>query len=167
MTLYELQKKFLHTLQNPDENDLSMQIYHDSSMGGRFKALRNVFPCCEKIVGESFFWQMAMEFLKQPSTYLTADAQGEQFPHFISEYKAAVSVPYLTDLAKLEWLWYQVFHGLEGEAGAKILTSHYPVTQLWEMCQPEYKGDFVLRTLNEPLKIMIVQRQQRIHMLYL
>lgn len=146
----------------PQNVELRLQIYRDSSLNGRLKALRNIFHSSERMVGEQFFAQMATEFLKQPSQYLTADAQGEQFPDFIANYSAATTLPYLSDLAKLEWLWYQVFHSHNN--AVRFMQSNYPVTQLWEMCQAEYCGDFVVQDLSEPLKVMLIQREQRIHM---
>lgn len=164
MRLTELQQKFIKKIQHSDPQNLAQNIYHESSLGGRFKALRNVFPCCERLVGEGFFRQMCTEFLQEPSSYLTADAQAQDFPAFIAQYKAAASEPYLADVAMLEWCWYQVFHGEIGEAGAKIVESNYPITQIWEMCQPEYRGDFVLAEMTEPLRVKIIQEDQRIYM---
>jgi len=164
MKLHDLQKHFITQIQHSHTDNLALNIYHESSLGGRLKAFRNVFPCCERLVGEDFFRQMTTEFLQQPSSYLTADAQAQDFAEFVAEYKAAASVPYLADVAKLEWCWYQVFHGPEGEVGARIVESNYPITQLWEMCQPEYQGDFVLAEMTQPLRVQIVQKNQRIYM---
>lgn len=165
MKLHDLQKKFMQQLQSP-VSELRLKIYRDSSLNGRLKALRNIFHSCERMVGEQFFAQMTVEFLtQQPSQHLTADAQGQYFSAFIADYSAAATVPYLSDLAKLEWLWYQVFH--DGSDKPRFMQSNYPITQLWEMCQPEYRGDFVLADLAAPLKVMLVQREQRIHMRHL
>ena len=143
-----------------------LKIYRDSSLGGRLKALSKVFNGTERMVGEQFFRQLTTEFLqKNVSQELTADAQGQQFPNFITNYTSAASLPYLSDLAQFEWLWYQVFHGAPNIP--QFMQSNYPVTQLWEMCQPEYKGDFVLPDLVEPLRVMLVQREQRIHRYHL
>jgi hypothetical protein len=149
-----------------DDVEFRLQIYRDSSLGSRLNALSKVFNGTECVVGEPFFAQMAEEFLKQhASQELTADAQGQFFANFISHYKAAASVPYLGDLAQFEWLWYQVFHGAPNIP--YFMQSNYPVTQLWEMCQPEYRGDFVMPDLAEPLRVMLVQREQRIHWYHL
>lgn len=163
MRLRELQQNFIKKIQQPDPQNLAHNIYHDSSLGARLKALRNVFPCCERLVGEDFFRQMTTEFLQQPSSYLTADAQAQDFAEFVAQYQPAASLPYLADMAKLEWCWYQVFHGPEGAAGAKIIKSNYPITQIWEMCQPEYQGDFVLMEMTQPLQVQIIQENQRIY----
>ena len=190
MKLHDLQKQFMNVIKPssmqkarggaeadvficeamklPQRQDpeLCLQIYCDSSLGGRLKALRNIFHSCERMVGEPFFAQMTTEFLTQhASQHLTADAQGQYFPDFIANYSAAFTVPYLSDLAQLEWLWYQVFHG--ASETPRFMQSDYLVTQLWEMCQPEYCGDFVLQDLSESLKVMLIQREQRIHMSHL
>jgi hypothetical protein len=165
MKLHDLQKQFMRQLQSKNL-ELRLQIYSDSSLNGRLKALRNIFHSSERMVGEQFFAQMATEFLiQQPSQSLTADAQGQMFADFIVNYSPAASLPYLSDLVKLEWLWYQVFH--DASDIPRFMQSQYPITQLWEMCQPEYRGDFVLQDLTEPLRVMLVQHEQRIHMRHL
>lgn len=168
MKLHDLQKQFMKMIAptRAVDPELRLQIYRDSSLGARLKALSKVFNGTARMVGEQFFAQMATEFLKQqPSRQLTADAQGQQFPEFIATYTAAASVPYLSDLAQFEWLWYHVFHGAPNIP--QYMQSNYPVTQIWEMCQPEYKGDFVLTDLAEPLHVMLVQREQRIYWYHL
>jgi Putative DNA-binding domain len=165
MKLHELQQQFMKTIIDGVDLAPRLHIYHESSLNGRLKALQHVFPCTVAIVGEVFFRQMTIEFLTlEPSQHLTADAQGQNFPAFISTYNPAKSLPYLTDLAKLEWLWYCVFHDVNQ---VQFIESTYPITQLWEMSQPEYRGDFVLQELSEPLKVMLFQREHRIHMLHL
>jgi hypothetical protein len=139
MKLYDLQKQFMQQLQTAPA-DPRLKIYYDSSLGARLKALKNVFPACERIVGEQFFLQMITEFLEnEASTYLTVDAQGQQLAKFIAKYVPACSVPYLSDLANLEWLWYQVFHGpnnprntynlYQNAASDKVLVRRVPGSQ--------------------------------------
>ena len=164
-----------------------LNVYRNSIIGGRLAALRQIFPSVEKLIGEICFQQLAEQFIaRYPSTNIRLNAMGAQYVAFIQDSDMLQEVPYLAEMAQFEWLWHQVFHGptnqpinydqlaiaieqageniqLQRPLGARAFSSFYPLDKLWEMCQPEYQGDFVLQDAEYHRNIVLLQREQRIH----
>lgn len=67
-------------------------------------AIEEAFPVTRRLVGASFFAQMAEQFA---TTHPPADgwlsAYGEGFPEFVAQYAPAASLSYLPDVARIEW----------------------------------------------------------------
>jgi hypothetical protein len=67
-------------------------------------ALEQSFPIVARLVGPSFFDQAACQFAAgHPPTLGWMSAYGATFPDFLDGYDAAASVPYLADIARIEW----------------------------------------------------------------
>jgi hypothetical protein len=67
-------------------------------------ALEQVFPVVREVVGVDFFAQAARAFIAvAPPRRGWLSAYGGGFPDFIATYQPASAVPYLGDLARLEW----------------------------------------------------------------
>src|SRR5690606_31461226 len=112
-----------------------------------------------------FFIAMINFYISSHASYFPDLARyGADFAEFIRHYAPAQSLPYLPDVARLEWAWHKVsiapsspainFQKL-GECYAEhgerlvfdiptdfsLLTSQYPIHEIWEKNQPEYQGD--------------------------
>jgi hypothetical protein len=67
-------------------------------------AIEEAFPITKRLVGDDFFTAMASQFVvAYPPTHGWLSAYGEQFPQFVAQYAPAADLPYLPDLAKIEW----------------------------------------------------------------
>lgn len=98
------------------------------------------FPVIARLVGEGFFNGMADTFTStNPPARPCLAEYGGGFPDFIAGFESAKSLPYLADVALLEWLLLEAAHtpGYEGNG----FYSRYPVGRIWETNQPEYRGD--------------------------
>lgn len=164
---------------DPDNIPKRLAIYQNSILGGRFSVLQQIFVCVQKLVGVDYFQQMAEQFLQaSPSSHVAIAAMGEEFVRYVVEHDVVQHVPYIADMAALDWRWYQVFHGHSNVAieakiipaaakwrlalGAKLLASTFPLHLLWEMCQPEYQGEFHLPDDAGEYYFILVQREQAI-----
>ena len=79
-------------------------FYRGNVQANAHKALRNAFPVCERLVGEAFFQGMSQRFAAAvPSCSGDLNAYGAHFPHFVQSFAPAASLPYLPDVAALEW----------------------------------------------------------------
>lgn len=80
------------------------------------EALRSSFPVVSSLVGDDFFSAMAASFA---STALPRSpvllAYGREFPAFIAAFEPARLLPYLPEVAQLEWLWLESYHSAEAE----------------------------------------------------
>jgi hypothetical protein len=115
-TLRELQQSFAAALIAGDPRagefviadgiapDARLNIYSNTCAGNLVGALRISFPAVRKLVGDDFFEGAALVFIAAvppKSAYL--NAYGAEFPQFLAQFPPASSVPYLADVARLEW----------------------------------------------------------------
>jgi hypothetical protein len=142
-----------------------LEIYRRTVIGTLQRALGEIYPVCRRLVGEQFFAGMARIFARQyPSESPDLADYGKQFDAFITTFEPARELPYLADVARLEWCWHRAFHAPDEPAldpnsfsavpvddierivfwlprSARLLQSVYPVEQIWKVNQPDWKGD--------------------------
>lgn len=140
-----------------------LTIYRDSILGGISSGLMGIYPVCTRLVGETFFIHMVAGYLKQ---YPSGSADMGDYGEFLADYLDAFLVKvgqqedlkYLSDVARLEWLWHQAFNAVElsierftpitglanitpeqqGRIVFKLqpslglLSSNYPIDQIWQ-----------------------------------
>jgi len=147
-------------------------IYQNSVRGALQNGLKEIYPVCLKLVGEDFFLMMADEYIDQtPSHSSDLGHYGEDFADFIATFPPAESLPYLPDTVRLEWAWHTIYdaanttrldfqklaacYNQEGgnivfalPPASVLLSSPYPIHQIWEMNQADYTGEDQL-TLRE------------------
>ena len=144
-------------------------------------ALAATFPTVQAIVGEDFFQAMARAFIAQdlPRQPVLAE-YGAGFPAYVADYGPAAALPYLADLARLDWALNLAFHapasgrlaaedlaGIEPDrllglrlalaAGSTLLQSPYPIDRIWHAAQPGRATETV--ALEEGPASMIVLRR--------
>ncbi len=142
-----------------------LKIYRAGILGTLVRALGEIYPVCSRLVGEDFFEAMAGIYVRRvPSRSPDLGEYGADFADFAAGFEPAAELPYLADVARLEWRWHRVFHGPEsgkldldalahvpaerqGEiifhlpGASALLESAYPVHRIWEVNQPDYQGD--------------------------
>ena len=122
-TLPELQKQFTAALREKNEDIVQtikshshltannrLDIYRGSIIGNLQKALIDIYPVCRKLVGETFYIAMINEYIKcSPSQSFDLACYGCDLPNFIANFEPAKVLPYLPDVARLEWAWHDVY----------------------------------------------------------
>jgi hypothetical protein len=106
-----------HVLADGEDAAQRMSIYRDTSIATLVNALRLTFPAVRRIVGEEFFEGAGRAYIGQElprSAWL--DEYGGGFVAFIAEFPPAASVPYLSDVAALEWAVSRALHAPEATA---------------------------------------------------
>lgn len=178
LSLVELQKQFVDGLNEENNAILSsiqlsknlsqsdqLNIYRNSLIGSLQKTLKETYPVCEKLVGNAFFLNMIDQYISfHKSSSFDLGKYGEHFSEFIATYTPANTLVYLSDVAKLEWAWHQLFTVRDSEAfdlqkftenvaslkeeiifalpyGSSLLTSPYPIHKIWEVNQNNFYGD--------------------------
>ena len=136
-------------------------VYRNNVAISLIKLCESTFPVTRELVGEDFFATMARQFSAKnlPKSPLLFD-YGHEFPGFIKAYPPANTVPYLADIAALEWARNTVFHGpdktpLAIETLAKfpqeelpnltfelhptttLLASEWPIVSIWNAHQTD------------------------------
>jgi hypothetical protein len=201
MRLGELQQIFRDALTTPDSHgDLVMRaavavrntpgleaaehvrIYRRAVLGTLTRALGDIYPVCCRLAGQRFFESMARAYVHQtPSQSPDLGDYGKSFSQFIADFSPAQSLPYLSDVARLEWLWHRAFHAqdeapLDSSAvsdipeaaqasvifrlprSAALLASGYPVHRIWQVNQPDWHGGSTVH-LDEGAACLIIWRQ--------
>ena len=97
-----------------------LNIYRQTSRTAHVNALAQRYSCCEKILGEKYFNQLAKQyFYKYPATNQNLNLYGHFFPEFLQEYVTRQSelkdYQYLPDLARFEQAYEQAYHAKDDE----------------------------------------------------
>lgn len=116
------QDAFIVSLKNPDlprprgiggSRD-RFNVYRNNVAVSLRDALAETFPVVKQLVGDEFFAGMAQAFIREnlPRTPVLLQ-YGGAFPHFIEHFKPADQIPYLADVARVEWAWLQAYHAAD------------------------------------------------------
>jgi hypothetical protein len=142
-----------------------LQVYRNNIFASLTGALRAVYPVVTRLVGAGFFGYAADGYLRQyPSHSANLHDLGHAFADFLQGFPAAASLPYLADVARLEWAWHQALHGAEHapldpltlaavapechpnlrfflHPTARLVVSDYPILRIWQTNQEDDTGD--------------------------
>lgn len=169
LALRELQRAFARGVLERDPSALAgsirtnglapaarIQIYRNNVVVSLVQALADVYPATQRLVGEDFFGQVARGYMcAHPSLSGNLHEFGAAFPEFLRNLRESAELPYLADVAALEWAWHEVFHAaaaapldaarLAGVAVAnqerlrfrlhpavRLVASRYPVLSIWK-----------------------------------
>jgi hypothetical protein len=81
-----------------------LAVYRGTCAATLTKALQTTFVAVERLVGEDFFASAAAHFVDaDPPRSAYLDLYGENFPAFLRDFSPAAPLPYLGDVAQLEW----------------------------------------------------------------
>ncbi len=178
LPLAELQKIFVHGLNSKSNDildwirsstDLSAQehfsIYKSSIKGALQNNLKEIYPVCNKLVGDDFFISMINEYIVHTKSYSpNITDYGSDLALFIANLEPAKLLPYLADIARLEWAWHVIFSaapskGIDFAKLAKcfvskseriifslppastLIASNYPIHLIWQANQDEEEQD--------------------------
>lgn len=136
-----------------------LQVYRNNLYASLGSALAAVYPVVERLVGADFFRQLARGYVaRHPSTSGNLHSFGARLSAFLNTQVALRGLPYLADVAALEWASHEVYHEADGialdpdglaavpaEAQSRIrlhlqlatrfIASPWPVLAIWEMNQ--------------------------------
>ena len=89
-------------------------VYRNNVIVSLTDALEQRFPVCARLVGDEFFRAMARVYVRQhpPRSPILAD-YGEDFPGFVAAFEPARDLPYLPDVARLEYAIGRAYHAAD------------------------------------------------------
>ena len=169
MQLSDWQNKFAAALLNPampipdgvvepggNPSAKRFAVYRNNVVAGLIDALRETFPVALRIVGEDFFNAMARAYvaLDPPRSPILLE-YGAGFANFIDEFEPASSLPYLSDVCRIERAWLDAYHApealpidpsqlgavppseipgirLELHPSVRLLRSKFPALTIWK-----------------------------------
>lgn len=138
-----------------------VKCYRNNLHYGLIKALAKTYPVICRLVGQSFFEAVALKYVIQeiPTSYSLND-YGENFDEFLSIFPPIASLPYLPEVARLEWQIHRVLIGPENSKfdfksfaavqvekqselcfylaeNAVLFESTFPVDKIWAIHQED------------------------------
>lgn len=88
-----------------------LQIHRNTMLTALGNALALTYPAVEALVGAEFFAQTAREFVQAyPPRAALLTVYGADFPDFLGVHCLLGGLPYLSDVARLEWAVEQAAH---------------------------------------------------------
>ena len=85
-------------------------VYRNTSARGAIEALRAAYPTVDMLVGEEMFTQVALDYRRgQPPAGPVLSDYGSDFAAFLARQPWTCELPYLADVARLDWLWLESF----------------------------------------------------------
>ena len=104
---------FVHASTSP-RAQAGFAVYRNNVVCSLVDALADSFPVTLLVVGEDFFRAMAAAFVRRhPPNSCVLAHYGEGYARFIADFEPAAGLPYLPDLARLEWLRLQALHAAD------------------------------------------------------
>lgn len=164
-------ESFTHALQNASVDSSSLldpntagdqrrrfDVYRNNRVVSLLEALRSTYPAIKQLVGDEFFKASATAFIDaNPPTQPVMAEYGKHFGRFLSSLPNTGNLPFLNDIAELEWHRLQAYHCsdapvLDSSALAEIspesimglrvqchpavhcVVSIWPVGSIWTIC---------------------------------
>jgi hypothetical protein len=193
-SLAELQRNFcdgLRTSDAPDKVLLSQledgevalqrfQVYRNNFIVLNGDALADMYPVIKRLLGDEAFRTLATAYVRRhPPEQRTLLLYGDAFAEFLSSIPELSSLPYLRDVARLEFAWTAAYHAadatpltpdkigvlseasfinlhLQPHPSLHLLASDYPVHRIWSVNQSDDEDQEI--SLDEgPCRLVVVR----------
>ena len=166
MSLARVQREFLDALLGDGPlTEAGMAVYRGNALAVRRDALAAAHPVVRRLVGDAFFAEAAARFARaHPSTSGDLHAYGgTAFASFLAAYAPARGLPYLAEVARLEWAVHECESAADGAAldhaalaalpaaslpglrfllhpAVRLVESEHPILAIWEANQAGRDG---------------------------
>jgi len=144
------------TSHSADRPTRRFNVYRNNFYASLIDVLAGRYPVVQRLVGEEFFRAMAKIYVEQnPPRSAMILAYGDGFAEFLAEFPPVADVPYLPDIARLEWARHTAYHAadatplraedfaaipgdqvaaltLDLHPSLTVVASAYPAVTIWE-----------------------------------
>ncbi len=162
-----------------------LAIYRGNILGNTGKALGAAYPVIQELVGDEFFAGLARAYAQtHPSADGDLSEYGAGFASFLDAFPHVRDLPYLPDVARLEWLVHRAHYAAddppldirrletvtEGDysrlleqlhSAVGLLGSNYPVGRIWEVHDPDYAGKIAVDLDSGPQHVLVYRPRFR------
>ena len=154
----------INCLHYPPER--GVEVYRNNYRGNLHDTLAGAYPVIEQLVGKDFFRLLARRYIEQhPSRSGNLHHYGAEMAAFIAAFEPAQGLPYLHDVAALEWVCHRTYFAddvatldiaklaqvppgqyadliLHTHPACHLVCSRYPVASIWHAHQPGAPDNF-------------------------
>lgn len=165
-----------------------LNVYRNNFRISLTDGLAAIYPVVERLVGHEFFAFMADRYIRTyPSRSGNLHNLGFALADFITHFQPVHELTYLTDVARLEWAYHEVFHAaapqsfepkvLENIAAeqypklrfdlgpaCRLVDSNYPIFRIWQFNQPGYSGDEQINLSVGPESVLVVRPDLKVQL---
>ena len=163
-------------------------VYVGNVRGNWTKALAAAYPIVRKIVGEGFFEGLAWDFARAHVS-MSGDLNefGERLPDFLAAYPETRELPYLPDVATMEWLAHRACYAanpapfdpvrlaainpadysslpITRAPGSALYGSPWPLMRIWTIHQEGYAGEMKVDFSPGNERFLIYRRNWRVEL---
>lgn len=149
-----------------------MAVYRSNVFGNWAQALTSAYPIVRKIVGEEFFQGLAHEYARaHPSGSGDLNEYGSALGEFVAEFAHTQDLPYLPDVARMEWLAHRAYYAQDPKPFSyeslsefsrlvlappcALLVSKWPLARIWTVHQDDYEGEIDVDLRAGPDRILV------------
>jgi len=174
-----------------DETPARLAVYRGNVYGNRAKALAAAYPIVRKIVGGDFFDAMAREYARvYPAASGDLNEYGARLTEFVAAFPHTQDLPYLPDVARMEWLAHRAYYAGDGAAfdsarlaglpssryaqlhpalapACALLASDWPLARIWTVHQDDFEGGIDIDLDAGPDRVLIHRPHWRVQVLAL
>ena len=152
----------------PADGAKRIAIYRRAVFTNYRNALTATYPIVKRLVGAPFFNTAVDSFVRaHPSTSGDLNIYGDAFGNFLAAYPHAANLPYLPDMARLEWAIDETnrapdtLHApdtvlaalsvsapdrlpslrLRLDPSCRLIASDFPILRIWQVNQPGHDDD--------------------------
>lgn len=178
-SLLEAQRAFAAALDSPA--DAGMRAYRANVWGNWAAALAGAYPIVRKIVGVAFFDVLAREYARaHPSASGDLNEYGAQLAQFVAVFPDTLDLPYLPDVARMEWLAHRAYYAADARPfdpktlrdeeaprlrltpACALMESDWPLGRIWEVHQDGYQGEIAVDLSAGPGRILVHRPRWRV-----
>lgn len=158
-----------------------LAAYRANVYGNWTNALGSAYPIIRKIVGEEFFTGLARAYAREhPSRSGDLNRYGGELATFVAGFAHTQDLPYLPDVARMEWLAHQAYYAADAGASrfedvetpetlplklappCSLLQSRWPLARIWTVHQEDYEGEIAVDLAAGPESILIHRPRWRV-----
>jgi hypothetical protein len=175
-----------HLAGPPERAEARLAVYRHNVMGNLRGALANAYPITQKIVGAEFFNGLGDAYLaRYPSLSGDLNEYGAHLADFVAEFPDTQDLPYLPDVARMEWLAHRAHYARDAlpfdlsrlssiaesacptlrvvlAPACALYASRWPLARIWEVHQDDYAGEFAVDLEAGPAQILIHRPRFRV-----
>jgi len=143
-----------------------LAIYRTNVVAAAAKALAAAYPVIRQVLGGARFDATAGAYQRRaPSCSGDLHEFGSTFAEFLADDDGARSLPYLPDLARLEWAAHRAYGAADADAidaaalarlpverrpairfhwaaGTALIPSAFPIVRIWKIHEADFDGEF-------------------------
>ena len=163
--------------------DVAIEVYRNNYRGNLHDTLAGAYPVIGQLVGKDFFRLLTRKFIGQHlSRGGNLHHYGAEMAHFITTFEPARELPYLSDVATLEWACHCAYFSDDADMldiaklaqvspeqyadlilhlnpACHLVRSRYPIAAIWHAHQPGANSDFHIDLDSGPSNALVSRKE--------